>query len=935
MRDPNAASRLAHAFGRERFLVELQRPYLRGDARRNAALRDLARDLRVRTVATGNVHAHHPRRTRLQDALVAIRQKTSLDGCEPERRGNDEFVLLPPSEPATRFPDDPDAVAMTVELAERLTFDLTEELGYRYPDFSDGAESADVQLDRLCRGEFTERYRHSACRREAGVRLDEELSLIAHLGLSGFFLLHWEVLELAREVALEVRGRGSPRLALPPGRGRGSSVGSIVCYLTGLSHVDPVATGLPLGRFLNRELASVPDIDLDFPRDIREKLIVGVTERYGREHAALVATFATYRSRGAIREIGKALGLPPAELERLARTSEGWDARAVGQELAHLPDADAKLRAPRWRAFVELCGEIAGLPRHISQHPGGMVISSRPLVELVPVEPAAMEGRQLCQWDKDSCSDAGFLKIDLLGLGMLSAVEECVDTIARRRREPIDLSRIPLDDAAVYREIHEADTVGVFQIESRAQMQSLLRTRPENLDDLTVQVALVRPGPIQGGAVHPYIQRRQRRREDPDYVPPYDHPLLAEPLEDTLGVVVFQEQVLGVAMALAGFTVGEAEGLRRAMSRKRSRDAIEAYRQRFLDGSAERGVGRETAEEVFTKLLGFASFGFPKSHAAAFALLAYQSAWLRHHFPAEFLCALLNAQPMGFYPPSSLVRDGQRRGIAVQPPDLNASDVLCRLEGDAVRVGLAYIKGLGEEPATALTEERHAGGPFRSVQDLAQRAPLERPHLEVLAASGACDSFGWPRRQLLWRLGLVPRTVSAGSGGADRQLALPLEPATEIPELPEQSAWELMLADYRTTSLSVGTHPLELLRPHLPAEVVSSADLGEIAHKERIAVAGMVIARQRPSTANGVVFMLLEDEHGQVNLIIPPPVYDRYRAAVRGEPLLLARGRFERVERNRNVVVEELVSLSAFARRVANDAEVRSALPSAHSFGHR
>jgi len=935
VRDPNAAAVLARSLGRERFFVELQRPYLRGDARRNAALRDLAADLGVRTVATGDVHAHHPRRTRLQDALVAIRQKTSLDGCEPERRGNGEHVLAPPAEMAARFPDDRTAVAATAELAERLTFDLTEELGYRYPDFSDGAEPADAQLGRLCRSEFSARYRHSPLRREAALRLDEELALIADLGFSGFFLLHWEVLELAREIALEVRGRDSPRLALPPGRGRGSSVGSIVCYLTGLSHVDPVAAGLPLGRFLNRELASVPDIDLDFPRDIRERLIAGVTERYGREHAALVATFATYRSRGAIREVGKALGLPPAELERLARTSDGWDARAVGQELAHLPDADAKLRSPRWRAFVELCGEIAGLPRHISQHPGGMVISSRPLVELVPVVPAAMEGRQLCQWDKDSCSDAGFLKIDLLGLGMLSAVEECVDAIARRRREPIDLSRIPLDDAAVYGEIHEADTVGVFQIESRAQMQSLLRTRPENLDDLTVQVALVRPGPIQGGAVHPYIERRQRRRENPAFVPPYDHPLLAEPLAETLGVVVFQEQVLEVAMALAGFTVGEAEGLRRAMSRKRSRDAIEAYRQRFLDGSAERGVERETAEQVFTKLLGFASFGFPKSHAAAFALLAYQSAWLRHHFPAEFLCALLNAQPMGFYPPSSLVRDAQRRGIDVQPPDLNASGAACRLEGGAVRVGLAYVKGLGETPAKALVDERRTGGPFRSVQDLAQRAPLDRPQLEALAASGACDSLGWPRRQLLWRLGLVPRSVSAGSGGADRQLALPLGPVTEIPELPEQSAWELMLADYRTTSLSVGAHPLELLRPHLPAEVVSSLDLPAVGHGEHVAVAGLVIARQRPATANGVVFMLLEDEAGQVNLIVPPPVYDRFRASVRGEPLVLARGRFERVERNRNVVVSEISPLSGLARRVANDAEVRGSLPSAHSFGRR
>ena len=391
-------------------------------------------------------------------------------------------------------------------------------------------------------------------------------TLIAELKLSGFFLLHWEVLELAREVAAEVRGPGSPRHALPPGRGRGSSVGSIVCYLTGLSHVDPVEADLSLGRFLNRELVSAPDIDLDFPRDIREKLIVRVTERYGREHAALVAAFSTYHSRGAIRDLGKALGLPAAELERLARVTEG-NPRRVAEEVQRLPGDHA---SARWRALGALAHEIAGLPRHISQHPGGMVISSRPLVELVPVQPAAMEGRQICQWDKDSCADAGFLKIDLLGLGMLSAVEDCVDQIARLRGTTIDLSRIPLDDRAVYAEIQRADTVGDFQIESRAQMQSLLRTRPENLDDLTIQVALVRPGPIQGGAVHPYIERRQKLREDPSYVPPVDHPSLAEPLRETLGVVVFQDQVLEVAMALAGFTVGEAEGLRRAMSRKRS-----------------------------------------------------------------------------------------------------------------------------------------------------------------------------------------------------------------------------------------------------------------------------------------------------------------------------------------------------------------------------
>jgi error-prone DNA polymerase len=934
VRDPNGAARLARAFGSERFYVELQRPYLRGDGRRNAALRELAGALGVRTVATGNVHAHAYHRACLQDALVAVRERTSLEACEAARRGNNECVLRAPADAAALWPDDP-AVRVTVEIAERLEFDLTAELGYRYPDFSDGPDPAHVQLARVTRRAFDERYRHAndELRSRADARLTEELNLIAEIGLSGFFLLHWEVLELAREVAAEVRGPGSPRHLLPPGRGRGSSVGSIVCYLTGLSHVDPVASELSLGRFLNRELRSVPDIDLDFPRDIRERLIVEVTERYGRERAALVASFATYRSRGAIRDIGKALGLPASELERLARLSEGWNARKVGEEMAGLPGAEERLRSPRWGAFQTLCSEIAGLPRHLSQHPGGMVISSRPLVELVPVEPAAMEGRQVCQWDKDSCADAGFLKIDLLGLGMLSAVEECVDQIVSLRGETIDLSRIPLDDPAVYEEIQAADTVGLFQIESRAQMQSLLRTRPENIDDLTVQVALVRPGPIQGKAVHPYIERRQRLRDDPAYEPPPDHPLLADCLKDTLGVVVFQDQVLEVAIALAGFSVGEAEGLRRAMSRKRSEAALLAHRERFLEGAAGNGVDAETAELVWSKLNGFAAFGFPKSHAAAFGLLAYQSAWLRHYYPAEFLCALLNAQPMGFYPPASLVRDAQRHGVEVRGPDVNASAAKCRIEGDAVRVGLGYIRSVGKPPAEALVAERERGGPFTSVRDLAQRAPVERPALEALVASGACDGFGWPRRQLLWRLGLAPRSVSVGGGGEERQLALPLDPASDIPELPEQTDWERMLADYRLTSLSVGVHPLELLRPHLPGTVLSSAELQAEAHGARVELAGLAVARQRPATANGVVFMLVEDEYGQTNLIVPPPIYERYRAVVRGEPLILARGRYEVYERNRNVLVDELITLAPLARRVAHDREVGAALPGAHHFG--
>jgi error-prone DNA polymerase len=935
---PNDAAVVAGAFGRDHFLVELQRPYERGDARRNAALRDLAEAVGVRTIATGDVHAHRHSRAVLQDALVAIRNRTSLEGCEPERRGNWESVLLPPAEVCDRFPDDVDAIARTRELAERLEFDLTQELGYRYPDFSDRDDPADVQLARICEQRFGERYRPSSAmvRAQARERLREELSLIAALGLSGFFLLHHEVLEMAAKIACELRGPGSPRHALPPGRGRGSSVGSIVCYLTGLSHVDPVAAGLSLGRFLNRDMTSVPDIDLDFPRDIREKLIVAVTERYGHEHAALVASFSTYHSRGAIRDLGKALGLPFAELERLARLTEGNPHR-VADELRALPDAGTKLASRRWRALGWLCKEIAGLPRHISQHPGGMVISTRPLVELVPVQPAAMAGRQICQWDKDSCSDAGFMKIDLLGLGMLSAVEDCVDRIARARGETIDLSRIPLDDQGVYDEIQQADTVGDFQIESRAQMQSLLRTRPENLDDLTVQVALVRPGPIQGGAVHPYIERRQRLRDDPSFVPPADHPLLAEPLRETLGVVVFQDQVLEVAIALAGFSVGEAEGLRRAMSRKRSLEALESYRARFIEGALANGVDADTADRVYDKLVGFSGFGFPKSHAAAFALLAYQSAWLRHHYPAEFLCALLNAQPMGFYPPASLVRDGERRGVRVLPPDVNASEAQCSLEAGAVRVGVGYVSGVGEKEAEGVA----AGRPYADIRDLAQRAQIRQAGpdgagLEALVESGACDSFGEPRRALLWQLGLVPRPQSVpGTRGEAKQLALPLEPTAEVPALPDQTPWERMLADYRTTNLSVGPHPLQLLRPLLSGEVITTAEIANRKNGEQVAIAGLAVARQRPATAKGVVFMLLEDELGLVNLVVQPKVYERFRPLVRGEPLLLARGTLERVGRNQNVVVSRLESLGPLAREAAGLAEVRSALPRAHHFGHR
>ncbi len=817
--------RLAGAFGAERFRVELQRPLWRRDRARNRWLEALAERLGVACVATGNVHSHDRGRAELQDALVAVRLHTTLEESEPGRRGNTSSVLAPPAEMAARFAEHPAAVAETARVAERLRFDLTSELGYRYPGSEDA--DADRTLAEICRGRLDLRYAGTPERPEATRRLEEELRVIRGLGLSGFFLLHFDLLELAREVAAEVRGPDSARRLLPPGRGRGSSVSSVVCYLTGLSHVDPVRAGLFLGRFLNDEITEMPDIDLDFPRDIREQLIPRVHDRYGRERAALVSAFASYRSRGAVRDLGKALGLPMSEIERVAGVA---DVYSRGDELERdVAEAIGAGRAesPRWRCLARLAREAWGLPRHISQHPGGMVLSTRPLIDVCPVQPAAMEGRQMVQWDKDSCADAGFLKIDLLGLGMLSAVERCVESIAEARDEPIDLSRIPLDDPETFEAIRAAETTGVFQIESRAQMQMLPRSRPETIDDVIVQVALVRPGPIQGGAVHPYLQRRKRLREDPSFEIPYEHPDMEPILSDTLGAIVFQDQVIQVAMALAGFAAGEAEGLRRAMSRKRSEEALNAYGERFVAGAVGRGIDRGLAERVFEQVRGFSGFGFPKSHAAAFGLLAYQSTWLRVHYGPELLCALFNEQPMGFYPPDTLTHEAQRRGIEIRPVDVNRSDVECTVEPLATNapaasppsgIGLGYIKGVAEDEARDLVAERERGGTYRDLADLASRSGAGRDGLERLAWAGACEPLGVargsaPRRDELWRLG-VARGGERMRGRPYAQLALPL-PLPASPDLRPLDSWERIVADYSSTGISLGEHPVEVLRPQL------------------------------------------------------------------------------------------------------------------------
>lgn len=924
---------LLDAFGPDALRVELQRPYARHDKDMNRMLERLAKRLGVRTLATGDVHAHTKTRARLQDAFTALRHGLTLDSSEAVRRPNHSHVMASPEAMAARFADHPEAVAETVRLAETLTFDLRQDLGYSYP----GAENdaAIHELAEVCARALAIRYpRGHKGHDEAAKRLEYELKTIDALHLAGFFLLHHEIFQLATEVAAQVRGRDSARALLAPGRGRGSSVSSIVCYLTGLSHIDPVHYNLSMGRFLHAEIQSLPDIDLDFPRDVRERLIPSVHERYGRERSALVAAFPTFKSRGTIRELGKALGLPPGEIERVARCADGWGGKGAVCEAVAAALGRERVSCGRWRFLCELAEEARGLPRHLSQHSGGMIVATRPLIDCCPVVPAAMEGRQISQWDKDSCADAHFLKIDLLGLGMLSAVERCVETIAQRTSELVDLSRISFEDEATFDCIKSAETTGVFQIESRAQMGSLRRTQPETLEDLTIQVAIVRPGPIVGGAVNPYIERRLRMRDDPDYEIPYPHPSLEEPLKETLGTIVFQDQVIEVAQYFAGLTQGRAEGLRRAMSRKRSEEEMEKQHRTFVDGAmqAHCDVDEALAEQVWQMVAGFAGFGFPKAHGAAFGLLAYQSTWLRVHHPVDFLCALLNEQPMGFYAPDSLIHDAKLRGVEVLPPEVNASGLECSVTSDGVvRIGLGYVKGLSKESAQALLAARAAQGPFASLEDLAARAGADRDALQLLAWSGACDALagGGPtaRRRALWQLGVAtPAQRLAGAfPEPEVQLALDLE-LGKAPLLPPLGEWEAMLADYATTEISTARHPLQLLRERLAAEgAVSSAQLKDIDHGARIEIAGLVIARQRPGTAKGVTFILLEDEHGTVNLIVPSALYERNRACIRSEPLLLATGKLEHHHEGAgtvNVVAQELRALPLHSDQAATVTDI-------------
>jgi len=871
-----AAEKLIGIFGRDDFYIELQNNLYPDDGRLCRALVDLAERLGAGYVATNNVHYARKEGHKLHDVLTCIRERTTLDRCESLKL-NSEFYLKSFGEMAGLFHDYPEAVRSTLDIAERCNVNL-DFSDYRFPDFPlPEGETADGYLAGLCRRKACQRYGSMSPEIEA--RIEHELALIARLELSGYFLIVWDIMDYAAR-------HGIPAL------GRGSAANSIVVYILGITRVDPVKNKLFLGRFLNEEMSSVPDIDIDISTNHREKLIQYVYRKYGQEHTAMVCTYVTFQARNAIREVAKALGMPGHLIDRMAKSVSAYGAGDMEKDLAGIDEFQACFSSMPWQEFLSLCRQIADLPRHLSIHNGGMIISSCPLTDIVPLERAAMQGRVVCQWDKDGVADAGLIKIDLLGLRMLSLIDEALGLIAQHHGTKLNLDALSLDDERVYDMICRCDTVGVFQVESRAQMQTLPRTRPRSIEDLIVEVSIIRPGPIQGNMVHPYI-RRKKGVEKASYL----HPRLKPILQDTLGVILFQEQVIQVAIAIASFTPGEADSLRRAMSRKRSREAMEAMKRRFIAGAEGNGIGAAKADSIFQALKGFAQYGFCKSHAAGFALLCYQSAWLKCHYPVEFYCALLNNQPMGFYSPEVVVHDARRHGITVMPVDINRSGPGCTIEGDRIRLGFRYVRKMGAGATERVVAEK-GRRPYSSLEDFYFRAGLERDVVENLILAGAFDLSGCSKRELLWRLGVLEKKQPG-------ELPLQLHGVEVI--LPGLTAVEEMKMDYAVQQLSAKYHPMGVLRKDITGEgLLTSTELSQSSRGGPVRIAGYLIMMQRPPTAKGFAFMTLEDEEGTVNVVIRPDVYERYRQVCMFERLIVVEGMIQRRDGILNVIADAL-----------------------------
>jgi error-prone DNA polymerase len=881
---------LCDLFGRKNVYVELQRHYCREEEARNQAAVEIARKLSLPLLATNGVCHAVPDERELLDVFTCIRHHQVLATAGQLLSRNSERHLKSPAEMERLFADLPEAIANTQILSSRLEFTL-EHLGYEFPRYPVPEGSSQMQFlrERTLEGM---RERYGSENEKAQKQIDRELALIEKLDLPGYFLIVWDIVRFCREKNILVQGRGS-------------AANSAVCYALGITAVDPVGMGLLFERFLSEERGEWPDIDLDLPSgDQRERAIQYVYERYGKLGAAMTANVITYRGRSAAREIGKALSFDPETLARLASLVGAWEYKDENDTFErHFHDAGFDIQHPKIRKFFELCVKVQDLPRHLGQHSGGMVVCQGQLDSVVPLEPATMPGRVVVQWDKEDCADMGIVKVDLLGLGMMAVLEDSLKLIREHQAEEVDLARLPADDKEVYDTLQRADTVGMFQIESRAQMACLPRLRPVKFYDIVVQVAIIRPGPIVGKMVHPYLKRRQGR-EAPECL----HPSLEPVLERTLGVPLFQEQLLRIAMIAAGFTGGEAEELRRAFGFKRSEKRMKEVEVKLRRGMEKNGITGAVQDTIVKSITSFALYGFPESHAASFALLAYASAYLKCHYLAAFTAAILNNQPMGFYSPATLVKDAQRHGLRVRAIDVTCSDWLCTIERDGerlcVRLGLRFVKGLREEVGREIVRERGIRA-FASIEDLKLRVPgLQKAELTALAEIGALNfvgsKAGFHRRDALWQIERASRRAGPLLEGVQESEALLAEKESADSSVAKYSPLEPMtpearlVSDFRNTGMTVGPHPMSYHRANLRRQgILSARDLHRVPDGTPVRVAGAVIARQRPGTAKGFVFLSLEDETGIANAIITPQIFQENHIVVVNQQFLLIEGRLQ------------------------------------------
>ncbi len=890
--DDHAAAAQTARWLKERFegrlwmAVELSRSG--NDRRRLQGARALGSELGVPLVAAGNVHMHCRERRLLQDTLTAIRRKVPLDELGFELHSNAERCLRPVDELVRLYP--PELLRESLAILERVNFSLTE-LRYEYPyELIPPGKTPTSYLrmltERGCRWRWPEGE-------SSKVRslIEHELKLIAELRYEAYFLTVHDIVSFSRSIGILCQGRGS-------------AANSVVCFCLGITEVDPERMQTLVERFISKERNEPPDIDVDFEHERREEVIQYIYRKYSRERAALAATVITYRGRSAIRDVGKALGIEDLKVGALASSLQWWESGVIDEQ--RIREAGLDPKSPKVWRWIKLAESLLGFPRHLSQHVGGFVIAERPITELVPLENAAMPERTVIQWDKDDLEELGLMKVDVLGLGMLSAIRRSFELIEKFRDKQYTLATVPSEDEGVYEMIGRADTMGVFQIESRAQMAMLPRLKPKCYYDLVIEVAIVRPGPIQGDMVHPYLRRREGHEEVT-----YPSPAVEQVLERTLGVPIFQEQVMQLAIVAAGFTPGEADQLRRAMAAWRRNGELEKFEARLIGGMIERGYSADFAERLFSQIKGFGEYGFPESHAASFAFLVYVSAWLKRYEPAAFCCALLNSQPMGFYAPQQLVRSARDHGVEVRPIDVNHSNwdsTLERSNGNtAMRLGMRLVKGLAAEAGARICATR-AAAPFTSVQDLAERAQLNAKDLGCLASAGALAALASNRHRARWDVAGVTQPTA---------LLPRVRFAEALPILRRPTEGEDIAADYAHVGVSLGRHPLILLRDKLAmAGIKTAREVADVAPGTRVRSAGLVITRQRPSSASGVTFVTLEDETGYLNLVVWERLAQRDRRALLGAKLLGVVGVVQKESGVLHVIAEKLVDHSELLGRL-------------------